>query len=126
LVCEYKNCHESELILHVEDASAEAPPEKGPPGKAEEYRDIPSLESLAKTDVASEVVEGTVVEGEGAGGTLHQPQPEEAGGGARDSDSDDPGKGITSFDMSGYGAAIPLPYHGPLANGQPQENVPPE
>jgi hypothetical protein len=73
LVCEYKKCHESELVLHVEDASAEAPPEKEQPGKEEEYRDIPSLESLAKTDVASEVVEGTVVEGDGAGDNLHQP-----------------------------------------------------
>lgn len=88
------------------------------------------MESLAKTDVASEVVEGTVVEGGGAGAGLQQPQTEQSNRGAQDSDSDDPGKGITSFDMaqeaSAAGAAIPLPYHGPLKNGQPQENIPPE
>ena len=28
LICEYKRCHESELVLHVEDAVTDIPPKK--------------------------------------------------------------------------------------------------
>jgi hypothetical protein len=123
LICEFKKSAASEMTLYVEDANAEAPPKKEQGGKDEECRDIPSLECLAKTDVASEVVEGTVVRDERADDIPHKPEPGQPHRGIEDSDSDDPGKGITTFDVTteapAAGTAIPLPYLGPLKNGQP-------
>lgn len=107
------------MTLYIEDANAEAPPEKEQGGKEEECRDIPSLEGLAKTDVASEVVEGTVVGDARADDTPHKPEPGQPQRGIEDSDSDDPGRDVATFDMTAPAAAtaIPLPYLGPLKNG---------
>lgn len=123
LIGEYKKCPNSELILHVEDANAEEPPQREQSGKEDECKDIPSLESMAKTDVDG-VVEGKVVQS-----SPFEESPQSCGLG--DSDSDDPGRHIQSFDMtqgpqSTAETVIPLPYHGPLKNGQAQDNIPPE
>ena len=131
LICEFKKSAAREITLYVEDANAEAAPSKGQGGKDEERKESPSPECLAKTDVVTEVVEGRVVGGEErADGTPHKPEPGQPQRGIEDSDSDDPGKGITTFEVTAEApaarTAIPLPYDGPLRNGQPQENVPPE